>query len=77
MAWSAHAYWLLGRDGESLSACHEAIELARAIHEPYSLAVALAYGSITYQMHHDLPELRGAVVELRELCDRYRLRLLP
>ncbi len=71
IAWSAHAYWLLGRDGESLSACHEAIELARAIHEPYSLAVALAYGSITYQMHHDLPELRGAVVELRELCDRY------
>ena len=71
MAWSAHAYWLLGRDGESLSVCHEAIELARAIHEPYSLAVALAYGSITYQMHHDLPELRGAIVELRELCDRY------
>ncbi len=61
----------LGRDGESRSVCHEAIELARAIHEPYSLAVALAYGSITYQMHHDLPELRGAVVELRELCDRY------
>ena len=71
IAWSAHAYWLLGRDGESLSVCHEAIELARAIHEPYSLAVALAYGSITYQMHHDMPELRGAVVELRELCDRY------
>ena len=71
MAWSAHAHWLLGHDGESLSACHEAIELARAIHEPYSLAVALAYGSITYQMQHDLPELRGAVVELRELCDRY------
>jgi hypothetical protein len=33
--------------------------------------VALAYGSITYQMHHDLPKLRGAVNELRELCDRY------
>jgi hypothetical protein len=71
MAWSAHAYWLLGRDGESLSACDGAIELARAINEPYSLAVALAYGSITYQMHHDLPRLRGAVDELRELCDRY------
>ena len=71
MAWSAHARWLLGQDGESLSACHEAIGLARAIDEPYSLAVALAYGSITYQMHHDLPELRRAVAELRELCGRY------
>ena len=71
MAWSAHAYWLLGHDGKSRSACHEAIELARAVDEPYSLAVALAYGCITYQMRHDLPELREAVVELRELCDRY------
>jgi len=71
MAWSAHAYWLLGHDGESLSACREAITLARAIDEPYSLAMALAYGCITYQMHHDLPELGMAVGELRELCDRY------
>ena len=71
MAWSAHAYWLLGHDGESLAACREAIKLARAIDEPYSLAVALAYGCITYQMRHDLPELRLAVGELRELCDRY------
>ena len=71
MAWSAHAHWLLGHDGKSRSACHEAIELARAVDEPYSLAVALAYGCITYQMRHDLPELREAVVELRELCDRY------
>jgi DNA-binding SARP family transcriptional activator/tetratricopeptide (TPR) repeat protein len=71
MAWSAHAYWLLGHDGESLSACQQAIKLARAIDEPYSLAVALAYGCITYQMRHDPPELRRAVDELRELCDRY------
>ena len=71
MAWSAHAYWLLGQDGESLSACREAIKLARAIDEPYSLAMALAYGCITYQMRHDLPELSMAVGELRELCDRY------
>jgi predicted ATPase len=39
--------------------------------DPYNLAVALAYGCITHQMRHDLPELRGTVGELRELCDRY------
>jgi hypothetical protein len=33
--------------------------------------VALAYGCITYQMRHDLPALKDAVSELRELCDRY------
>ena len=45
--------------------------LARAIGHPYSLAVALAYGSITHQMRDDLPELRDTVAELRALCERY------
>ena len=71
MAWSAHAYWLLGQDGTAVFSCREAIELARAIDNPYSLAVALAYGCITYQLRHDLAALRGTVDELRELCDRY------
>jgi DNA-binding SARP family transcriptional activator/tetratricopeptide (TPR) repeat protein len=70
-AFAAHAHWLLGRDREALAACREAIELARAIDEPYSLAVALAYGGITHQMRHDLPELRETIAELRALCDRF------
>ena len=70
-AWAAHAHWLLGHDAEALSACHEAIKLARAIDHPYCLAVALAYGSITHQMRHDMSELRDIVGELRELCGRY------
>jgi ATP/maltotriose-dependent transcriptional regulator MalT len=70
-AWTAHAHWLLGHDAEALSACHEAIKLARVIDDPYCLAVALAYGSITHQMRHDTSELRDTVGELRELCGRY------
>jgi DNA-binding SARP family transcriptional activator len=70
-AWSAHAHWLLGHGDEALSSCQEAIELARAIGHPYSLAVALAYGSITRQMRHDTRELRDYVGELHELCERY------
>ena len=70
-AWAAHAYWLLGRDDEALSACSEAIRLARSIDDPYNLAVGLAYGAITHQMRHDLPGLKETVTELRELCDRY------
>jgi DNA-binding SARP family transcriptional activator/tetratricopeptide (TPR) repeat protein len=71
MAWAAHAHWLLGHDDDALSACREAIKLARAIDHPYSLAAALAYGGITRQMRHDMAELRDTVGELRELCDRY------
>ncbi len=70
-AFAAHAHWLLGHDAEALSARHDAIKMARAIGHPYCLAVALAYGSITHQMRHDLPELREMVGELRELCGRY------
>ncbi len=70
-AFAAHAYWLLGQDDEALASCHAAIRLARAIDHPYNLAVALAYGSITHQIRHDLPELKDTVAELRELCRRY------
>jgi DNA-binding SARP family transcriptional activator len=70
-AWAAHAHWLLGHEGEALSACHEAIRLAREIEHPFSLAVALAYGAITHQMRRDMSGLRDSVAELRELCDRY------
>jgi tetratricopeptide (TPR) repeat protein len=70
-AWAAHAHWLLGHDAEALSSCRDAIGQARAINHPYSLAVALAYGGITHQIRHELPELGDTVAELRELCDRY------
>ena len=70
-AWAAHAHWLLGHDDDALSACHEAIKLARAVDHPYNLAVALAYGCITHQMRDDVSALKGTVGELRELCERY------
>jgi DNA-binding SARP family transcriptional activator/tetratricopeptide (TPR) repeat protein len=70
-AWTAHAHWLLGHEQDALSSASRAITLARAIDHPYSLAVALAYGSITHQMRRDLPGLRATVGELRRLCDRY------
>jgi len=71
VAWSAHAHWLLGSDEEALAACQEAIGNARALRHPYSLAVALAYGAITYQMCAAMPELRDTVGELRGLCERH------
>ena len=70
-AWAAHAHWLLGHDTEARSGCHQAIKLARSIDHPFCLAVALAYGCVTHQMRHDLPALKDAAGELRELCDRY------
>ena len=70
-AWAAHAHWLLGHDEDARACCDDAITLARAIDHPYSLAAALAYGSVTLQMRRDVPELRETAGELRALCDRY------
>ncbi|HYH32157.1 MAG TPA: AAA family ATPase [Pseudonocardia sp.] len=70
-AWAAHAHWLLGHGEEALASCRDAVALARRVDHPYSLAVALAYAGITHQIRGDLPELRDAVGELRELCDRH------
>ncbi len=70
-AFAAHAHWLLGHDDEALSSCHAAIRVARAIDDPYNLALALAYGGITHHLRGDLPAMRDVVAELTELCQRY------
>jgi hypothetical protein len=70
-AWAAHAHWLLGHDEDALASADRAIAAARAIEDPFNLALALAYGAVGDQMRGDLPRLRNTVRELRELCDRY------
>ena len=70
-SFAAHAHWLLGHDDEALACCDRAIMTARAIDEPYNLAVALAYGAVTDQMRGDVSRLRDTAGELRALCDRY------
>ena len=70
-AFAAHAHWLLGHDDDALTCSREAIDLARAIDHPYSLAIALAYAGITHQMRHDPVELAATVTELSALCGRY------
>jgi DNA-binding SARP family transcriptional activator len=72
VAWAAHAHWLLGHD-DALACADRAIATARAIEDPFNLALALAYGALGDQMRGDLPRLRKTVTELRELCGRYDL----
>jgi hypothetical protein len=70
-AWGAHAHWLLGDDATATRTSSEAVDKARAIGDPYNLAIALAYSAVTHQMRHDLPRLRDVVAELLDLCKRY------
>jgi DNA-binding SARP family transcriptional activator/tetratricopeptide (TPR) repeat protein len=70
-AWAAHAHWLLGQDEDARSSAAGAVTLARSIDDPYSLAVALAYDSVTRQMDRDIPGLTATLDELGQLCERY------
>jgi hypothetical protein len=71
MSFAAHAHWLLGHDDDALASCHDAVEVARSIDDPYNIAVALAYLAILHQLRGDRPGLRDTVAELGELCRRY------
>lgn len=70
-AWAAHALCLLDRADDARAAAASAIALARDTDQPYSLAVALAYGAVTDQLRGDTDAVRRTVTELRALCDRY------
>ncbi|SEF34869.1 transcriptional activator domain-containing protein [Amycolatopsis pretoriensis] len=70
-AWAAHAHWLLGDDDAAVASAAEAVARARAVDDPYSLAIGLAYAGVTHQMRRDGPALWAAVSELHALCDRY------
>jgi DNA-binding SARP family transcriptional activator/tetratricopeptide (TPR) repeat protein len=71
LAWSAHAHWLLGEQDLAVTRANQAIERARSIGHPYSLAVALAYGAVTEQLLGDRGRLRNTIAELAAICDRY------
>ncbi|MEO7753098.1 MAG: AAA family ATPase [Terracoccus sp.] len=70
-AWWAHAKWLSGDIAGAAAASSDAVQHARDIDHPYSLAVSLAYASITLQLVGDTPALRESVGELSELCEHY------
>ena len=70
-AWSAHAHWLLGDPTRAASCAQEAVERARSVDHPYSLAIALGYAAMTCQLLDDPDRLRTAVAELADLSTRH------
>ena len=70
-AWSAHALWLAGRRDESRHWATWAIQRARDVDHPYSLAVAYAYAAIGSQLDGDRPATAALAQETLELCRRY------
>jgi predicted ATPase len=68
-AWYAHDLFLLGDPDAALGEAESAIDLARRLDHPYSLALALAYGALTNQLR-DVARVSGHAEEAMRLCDR-------
>ncbi len=75
--WSAHAHWLLGEHARAASVATEAVERARLVHHPYSLAIALAYAAVTWQLLDDRDRLQEAADELGALSSRHGFAYYP
>jgi DNA-binding SARP family transcriptional activator/tetratricopeptide (TPR) repeat protein len=71
LAWAAHAHWLLGQWQEAADRAAQAVARARSGAHPYSLAVALAYAALTYQLLGEEEALSDATEELAALSSRY------
>ena len=76
-AWAAHAHWLLGDPDRAAACASEAIDRARAVEHPYSLAIALGYAGVTRQLLGDLEGLEAATAELGELSRRHGFAYYP
>jgi len=70
-AWSAHSLWALGREEEAVYWADWAIARAEEVEQPYSLAVALAYATITHQLRRDVESTAHFAARTIELCERY------
>jgi len=70
-AWSAHSLWALGRDEDAVYWADWAIARAEEVEQPYSLAVALAYATITHQLRRDVEATAHFAARTIELCERY------
>jgi DNA-binding winged helix-turn-helix (wHTH) protein len=69
-AWSAHLLWRLGLPA-GLERSEAAVELARRLGHPFTLAIALAYAAVLRQLAGDGANLRRLAAEAHELCAQH------
>ncbi len=76
-AWSSHAWWLLGEPSRAADAATEAVERARLVQHPYSLAISLAFAAVAWQLLGDRGRMWDAATELEALSTRHGFAYYP
>jgi DNA-binding SARP family transcriptional activator/tetratricopeptide (TPR) repeat protein len=70
-AWRAHPLCLLGCPAEAAESAEAALALAKEFDHPYTTAVALGYGAITYRLLGEAERSGELARRVRHLCDHY------
>jgi class 3 adenylate cyclase/predicted ATPase len=67
-----HAYWHIGKFKRATELIEEGIARARAIEDPFTLAIALDYAAMQHQFDHNNLVARKLTEEVIELCTEHQ-----
>jgi hypothetical protein len=67
-SWVAHALWLRGYPDQALTRSHEALDLARELSHPFSLALVLDYAAMLHQFRRERHTVQGLAEAAMVLC---------
>jgi DNA-binding SARP family transcriptional activator/predicted ATPase len=72
LAWQSHALWCLGYPQAALTCCHDAVQLARDLAQPFNQALAAAYLATLAQLCADEATARTHAEEALALASEYK-----
>jgi predicted Zn-dependent protease len=70
-AYFPHVFWHLGRIEEAESCCGKAVEMARELSHPFSLAIALNYAAMFSAFRHDRAGAYAFADEASAVCRKH------
>ncbi len=71
-AYGCHAHWHIGRFERATALSDEGIARARALEDPFTLAIALSYAAMLHQFDHNYVSAQKLTEEVIELCTEHQ-----
>ena len=71
-AFGCHAYWHIGRFERAAEMIDEGLARARALKDPFTLAIALSYAAMLHQFDHNNVSAQKLTEESIELCSEHQ-----
>jgi predicted ATPase len=75
LAFSSWDLWMLGRADQAVDRSNRSVELANALHQPFSQAVALSFAALLHHCRHDPAAARQYAEETVALCTEHGIAI--